>query len=290
MLSSQSAAIILFWAQVVSGIAAAIFIAQFAYGQGKRVGRVDLTSFLSSHPRWIIGLIAFSLTCGIVGLWLTYRIPRAEKAAPCPTVSANRNQPTASQNSGRPKATKQSPNRIGQQENLSALSTKVADLPSNPKTQPTYEQKCEGSACAQGPGSLATLNQYGPRRRELSGNQVETFTNALRGVQGSITVLGAASTDDITPLISSICNAATNAGWYCNPVPYGNIQINGGPPSGTSITCYADNWRREDAVRLEGAMKEANLPCIILPAPYRMGHGSIIGAGTIVVVIGTPVP
>ncbi len=88
MPSSQVAAIILFWAQVVSGAAGAIFIAQFAFGQWKQVGKVDLTSLLSIHPRWVVGLMAFSLVAGIFGLWLTYRIPRPERPVACLPVSS----------------------------------------------------------------------------------------------------------------------------------------------------------------------------------------------------------
>jgi hypothetical protein len=98
MPASQVAAIILFWAQVASGIAAAIFVGQFTYRQWKRVGKVDMTLLLSNHPRWVIGLIAFSIATGIVGLWLTYHIPRPEKPSPCPTISEKPNPVPAPQN------------------------------------------------------------------------------------------------------------------------------------------------------------------------------------------------
>jgi ATP-dependent Clp protease adapter protein ClpS len=87
----QVAAIVLFWAQVICGIAAVIVVGQFTYSQWNRVGRVNVTSLLSNHPRWLLGLMAFSTATGIMGLWLTVHIPRPVTPAPCPVETKNQN-------------------------------------------------------------------------------------------------------------------------------------------------------------------------------------------------------
>ncbi len=57
-----------------------------------------------------------------------------------------------------------------------------------PTTQTTYEQKCEGSACAQGPGSQATFNQYSARDWEaiLDGEKQQSLSRALKQAQGKV--------------------------------------------------------------------------------------------------------
>ena len=46
-----------------------------------------------------------------------------------------------------------------------------------PSLVSTYELQCVGGACAQGSGSQATFNQYGPIIRPLTKRQVATLTN-----------------------------------------------------------------------------------------------------------------
>lgn len=54
--------------------------------------------------------------------------------------------------------------------------------------QPTYEQKCEGSACAQGPGSQATFNQFGPPEAKIIGAIEKVDDASGYKVEVSVTV------------------------------------------------------------------------------------------------------
>lgn len=86
MPSQQTAATILFWVQVLSGIAATIFIGQWMWKHAKGIGGGDVTSFPMKYPRLLLGLIAFSMLCGVVGLWLLFHLPKPVQPPPCPAV------------------------------------------------------------------------------------------------------------------------------------------------------------------------------------------------------------
>jgi hypothetical protein len=133
------------------------------------------------------------------------------------------------------------------------------------------------------------LKALPPPRRELSDAQVNDFANKLVGVRSKITLVAAASTDDITPLFERICQAAHGAQWGCSRQSFGSILASSGPPSGKGIKCYANNWDREDAVRLKAAMAAVNLNCETITGGYTWG-GIGINYGGLTIVIGTPSP
>jgi hypothetical protein len=85
MPSAQAAAVILFWVQIVCGIAAAIVIGQWMWAHAKRIREGDMTSFPMRHPRLLLGLMALSLFCGVFGLWTMFHLP---KPSPCPAPAA----------------------------------------------------------------------------------------------------------------------------------------------------------------------------------------------------------
>jgi len=59
----------------------------------------------------------------------------------------------------------------------------------------TYQQKCEGSACAQGPGSQATYNQYGAQKLVMTDSQCDAIRDAMKPYVGKTADIEA---DDVT--------------------------------------------------------------------------------------------
>ncbi|MCU1226357.1 MAG: hypothetical protein JWQ42_4450 [Edaphobacter sp.] len=94
MPSPQIAAIILFYFQVVSGIAAAIFIGQWMWSQAKKFEGGVMISFPMKYPRLLMAMVAFSIICGVSGLWIVYHLPKpALSPLVTPSTSAS-NDPT----------------------------------------------------------------------------------------------------------------------------------------------------------------------------------------------------
>jgi hypothetical protein len=86
MPSAEHAAIALFGAQILGGVAAGIFIAQWLYHRTKRIREGNVTSFPMKFPGLVMLLLLLSVCCGIAGLWLLHRLP---KPAPCPAPIAS---------------------------------------------------------------------------------------------------------------------------------------------------------------------------------------------------------
>jgi hypothetical protein len=131
-------------------------------------------------------------------------------------------------------------------------------------------------------------------RRELSNTQVKDFASKLIGIKSNITVMGAGTTDDITPLLFRICQAANSAEWGCMPQEYGNIQVSheGMPVNSSSkgIKCYFYDWTRDDAVHIKAAMEAAHLNCEYITGFYKLAGVTFTNEGTITIVIGIPFP
>lgn len=75
---------------------------------------------------------------------------------------------------------------------------------------PTYEQKCEGSACAQGPGSQATFNQYGEPRRLIKSNSLQGLKSTLGANPGVVFIKSNSNGDDLAQQLFGIFK---DAGW-----------------------------------------------------------------------------
>ncbi|MGA3346515.1 MAG: hypothetical protein ABSC76_16785 [Terracidiphilus sp.] len=129
-----------------------------------------------------------------------------------------------------------------------------------------------------------------PPRRELSDYQVKEFAYELAGVKSAVTLIAAASSDDIAPLFQRICQAAQDAQWGCMQWQYGDIKTGAGMPSGKGISCYASNWKLGDAARLKAAMAAVNLDCETnITGSYTWG-GATMNGGGLTIVVGTPSP
>jgi hypothetical protein len=84
MPSEHTAAVCLFWAQIVSGIAAMIYVATWLLPHWGRIREADLTTFPMRHPRVLLGMLILSIAAGIAGLWFASHVPKPQAAKPCP--------------------------------------------------------------------------------------------------------------------------------------------------------------------------------------------------------------
>jgi hypothetical protein len=133
----------------------------------------------------------------------------------------------------------------------------ATNVPSSNPPPSQYEQKCEGSACAQGPGSTATYNQYGARELKLSSPQGDSIASAMGKFSGmKIYINCEAQTPDIEPFTQEILRALGKdgagmdvsfsppcAGMLMGPqneIPYPGISMAVGPECSSMANALAD--------------------------------------------------
>ena len=124
---------------------------------------------------------------------------------------------------------------------------------------PTYEQKCETSACAQGPGSQATYNQYGPAKLTMTQDQQAAITKAMLPYAGlEFTIERHDATKDSSEYGDKLRDALKAAGMFCTRDSTGNRIQPGGIPAGVSVTIGRGNLDKlialAKALRISGAI------------------------------------
>lgn len=134
--------------------------------------------------------------------------------------------------------------------------SRTSQVPAQP---PTYQQNCEGSACAQGPGSQATLNQYGAPKlamldwqRDLVRDDMKSFANS------EVEILCPDQTDDSLKYAQQLAKSLRDAGMNIEGPDAATIFRSGSAvPSGVSV--YSGRDRIDIANALAGALHHANL-------------------------------
>jgi hypothetical protein len=113
-------------------------------------------------------------------------------------------------------------------------STKIPQAPQ----QPTYEQKCEGSACAQGPGSQATLINNGPPTPIISWEQDKIDKSAAG--QYSVRVSIRIKNDMQFPSFAVVCDRPCKVGDDGPTYPSGRgvFQGSGGATSNPRVVAF----------------------------------------------------
>lgn len=176
-------------------------------------GMVRPMSLRGSHPRlFVIYAILNLIMVAVVplGFWFVFHPPVSSAAAqPQPTsFPKSPDQPTSAapqtekrallagdgHQKSNPTRRTSKPTARPSPPTAAPLGSAATSAPATaPVQQPTYQQKCEGSACAQGPGSQATYNQFGVRPREIS--DPDAFSSCLRAVRGTL-IISAAMNDN----------------------------------------------------------------------------------------------
>lgn len=117
-----------------------------------------------------------------------------------------------------------------------------------PVHQPTYQQQCVGSACAQGPNSKATFNQYGPRKLAISDTQLSAIGSALRPYAGSVVEVTATNaTLDWEFYAGRLVDAMTAAGVKAFYHPMMSTATCGAP--GVTLTWKSEKPPISDALK-----------------------------------------
>lgn len=151
--------------------------------------------------------------------------------------------------------------------------------PAESAAQPTYgQQTCVGNACAQGPGSQATLNQYGAPKLVMTDGQQDAISDAMRPFSGSkIDVTANTPTEDSMVYANRLGVALQRAGLVA-PVQGAMIM----PPQGevipAGISMVVDPARFNEASILALSMLNSGL--ISYKVPVQKG-----GLGVLEVII-----
>ncbi len=134
MPDARTAAIILFWAELVSGLAAAIWVGQWMWHHARRIAGGDMTTFPMKYPGLVLLFCSFSMLCGIAGLWLLFHLPKpvqcpdppkctppaiVQPSAPVPQVEQKPSSPKRT-----PTATHESPAKTSDHPDVTAPGTK----------------------------------------------------------------------------------------------------------------------------------------------------------------------
>src|ERR1017187_6818879 len=151
-------------------------------------------SFRESHPRLFflgIALNAILIFALPLGFYLALHHPAINAAGSAPTGT----NPTPPAPATVPPAHTSPPTPVGQkqphlakphkQTASSTPPTQTTETPLNPTPGTTYEQHCKGSACAQGPGSQATYNQYGALKLMMTDTQESAVCEAMTRFNGT---------------------------------------------------------------------------------------------------------
>jgi len=125
----------------------------------------------------------------------------------------------------------------------------LQSTPAQPKHQaPTYGgQTCIGSACAQGPGSQATFNQYGAPKLLLSDKEHDAITKAMSPYAGKyINIVSYEATEDTDAYIAKLIDAL-NAAHLKVLGPGGGMDTRG-IPAGVSFVVSSDRLTEAKAL------------------------------------------
>jgi hypothetical protein len=180
--SHKISEILVFCFSGLQGLAAAIYIAKEIWGW-LHVRKVGKRKLVIHRPVLLIVLILGCLATAGVGFWLVFHPPTVGLNSAQQSIGSANPSPQQKPKTPSPQALPTDiPKETGKQPHRRKASAgSVANLPNtqpNPTpAQTTYEQKCDGSACAQGPGSQATFNQYGsslPKVTASAQRQVQT--------------------------------------------------------------------------------------------------------------------
>ena len=131
--------------------------------------------------------------------------------------------------------------------------------------QPIYEQKCEGSACAQGPGSQATFNQYGAPKLVMTDAQRDAISENMKPFGGSKVRVGISLAEpDSGEYGRQLVLALQNAGMTVEHSEAWSIVQAGAPASGVSFS-FTENHRAA-AEALGMALRKAGSARAPIPA------------------------
>lgn len=103
-------------------------------------------------------------------------------------------------------------------------------------------QTCVGSACAQGPGSQATFNQFGPPRLEMTSAQRETIRDAMKPYAGTTArIMTSTNDDDAKQFGTQLVGALQDANLSVTHKEAGSMVVEGAKPFGISINFSEDH-------------------------------------------------
>lgn len=145
----------------------------------------------------------------------------------------------------------------------------------------TYQQNCQGSACAQGTGSQATYNQYGPPKLAISDAQAAAIRDAMKPFSGiKITVAGHDPTPDSIDYIVMLCGALNDAGITVIGPTVGQFHLASGPVlPGITI------WFSEDMAKAGLAFEKVFIDQHLAISPPHGGVVPDLPQGSLTVMI-----
>ena len=138
---------------------------------------------------------------------------------PTQIATSAKNTPVLSSPPIKEDAPNEQPTQI--QTHIHKSSSAKANNKSLPKTddqragekEPTYQQQCVGSACAQGPNSSATYNQFGTPKLAMTPKQQAEISKAMKGFAGiTVTVQANPPTKDTVEFGKMLEGALKGAG------------------------------------------------------------------------------
>lgn len=195
----------------------------------------------SKCPRIYMFLTALLLAIplGLYALWLT------------PPAAPHR-QIIAVANAANPQSSDNSANQL-------PVATKAASHPAQvpaavvtANAAPIYSQKCEGSACAQGPNSQATYNQYGPPKYRVDLAVGVSLTKGLSPLAGKrIGIFISSTSENATKAGNIFVKSAGDAGMEFEPQTpvYAGMPIFGASGNGICISFPNDRTSEAEIVR-----------------------------------------
>jgi methylmalonyl-CoA mutase cobalamin-binding subunit len=262
-----------FLGAVLSGVAGVVYIGTLfiPWTKSKLEGR--LTPFVVKRPGLLLALVLGCIGLACVGMWLElHRPPPSVATAPPPPAlpSPQKATPTEARPPAKPKAKPQPPKRAP--ENVPPVappgaepSVQVPAPTGAAQPAPTYGgQTCIGSACAQGPDSQATYNQYGAPKLSMSDAQRDAIRDAMKpyaGMQSHVSICS--GEDDSRKFGEQLVQALQSAGLSVTHKESLALITGGANASGVSIIFSVDH--QEEAKALEQAMSEVGVkPTMVL--------------------------
>jgi hypothetical protein len=204
----NTSAVVSFICTVLQGAAALLYLGKevLPWISARRQGIMGPLTL--KRPFLFMGLILGSFITAGIGFWFVFHPPKAQNTAisALPSTSNNLPHPQAT-----PKDNREAP-PVAQRKQPTRPTTKsLAPLPA--PQQPTYEQKCQGSACAQGPNSQAMFNQYGAPKLTITDDQKKAIQDAMTPYAGVRFEIGRNnSTEDSELYADRLKKALTDAG------------------------------------------------------------------------------
>jgi ribosomal protein S11 len=134
-------------------------------------------------------------------------------------------------------------------------------------------QTCVGSACAQGPGSQATFNQFSPPRLEITSAQRETIRDAMKPYAGTTArIMTSTNDEDAKQFGAQLVGALQDANLSVIHKEAGSMVVEGAKPFGISINFSEDHQPAAIALEKE-ILKLGVRPALTLyNRPQDIGH------------------